>query len=322
MRPFLYTCLLLFVCCGTATAQDIDRNAFSETQKLVGKLGPMQDSSLKSIVNSITSRCNSEACIAYAIYLWTAQHIARDCRHPEKQNNAASYVLRTREAGSEGFANLIAEMCKLVHIPCEVVDGLVKVDAEDIGHVDKDANLGFWNMITVSGKRYALDASLGAGECSGRHFQKEMTDGWFMTNRRLFSISHFTTDKNFQLLDEPIDRSEFIAAPIVKAVANIIALVPPPGTRGILRGRAEDTIRLSFNVMPAANVERIGSAAIVVDGGKPIPIPFAKGASVLTVAIPFPEEGRYPLRLLINNYPAFDFQVQASAAPKNKTIRH
>lgn len=322
MRQFLFSFLLCSLFSVNVRAQDINRDAFQETLKLVDSLGAMRDSSLKSIVNAVTVHCGSEACSMYAMYMWVVKNITRDCKHPQRQNNTASYVLANREANSEGFANLIAEMCKLVHIPCEVVNGLAKQDVEDIGHVDNEANLAYWNTVVIGKKRYLLDASLGGGDCQGKRLNKQLTDAWFLSNRRLFALSHFPHDKQNQLLDTPVERSEFVAAPIVKPIANVIALVPPSGTRGLLRGRAEDTIKITFSVVPTSNIERIGSASISADGNKPTPALLVKGSSTVTVGIPLPKEGEYPLLLLMDNYPAFYFQVKASAAPKKRAAQH
>src|SRR5689334_3456711 len=106
-RPLYLICLLIVL--GTSTrAQDINRDMLVETNTLVTKLGPMQDSTLKGIVGAITSQCQNEACVMYAIYMWTAHFIDRDCtgdRHAAKENNSASYVLHKREATTVGFAN-------------------------------------------------------------------------------------------------------------------------------------------------------------------------------------------------------------------------
>jgi hypothetical protein len=312
---------LLFALSTPLSAQDVDRDAFIETAKLVSTLGAMPDSSLKGIVGAVTSACNTEACSLYGIYMWAAQNIALECprsKHPEKQNNSASYVLQNREANSIGFANLIAEMCKLKFIKCDVIEGLSKVDADDIGHVDNEANAAAWNIVLISKRRYVLDASWGAGYCDGKHFVKQLTDAWFLGNRRLFALSHFPKDKRSQLLDTTIERSEFVTAPIIGPMAGLIGLLPTAGMRGTLRGRAGDTLRISFEALPILDVRRISGAAVSLNERR-IPVSISKRDNMLEFAIPLPEEGAYSMTLLINSAPAFGFQVQAAEARKKRS---
>jgi hypothetical protein len=121
-----------------------------------------------------------------------------------------------------------------------------------------------------------------------------------------------------QVLDTVVERQEFVSAPIIGAIAGIIPVIPTTGMKGVLRGRHGDTLQLAFNLLPGISEGRIGTVAVATEGGKPLMVPFAKDNGMLRVGVPLPQEGKYPLALLINNSPAFTFQVQASEAMKRK----
>src|SRR4051794_38850539 len=98
-NAWLWLILFLLPFSAVCSAQDIDRLAFYKTDLLVSALGPMRDSSLKSIIRSITPLCRDQACLIRAIYMWVAKYITYDCaggRHPRQVNSSVSYVFATR----------------------------------------------------------------------------------------------------------------------------------------------------------------------------------------------------------------------------------
>jgi len=294
------------------SAQDVDREAFQDTDSLVSALGPMQDSSLKRIVRSTTALCRDQACLVRAIYKWIINNIEYDCLmagRPERVNNSASNVLATRKGTSLGYANLVAEMCRIAGLSCSVVTGLAKWDSEHIGRVDNKTNSHSWNVVQARNRWFVLDASHGAGFCEGRDFVSQQTDAWFLTNRKLFALCHFPHDKRLQLLDTPIERAAFIAAPVIGPTASVFGIFPMQGQRGILRGRQDSSLLVSFVVRPIRMMERIISVSVIAAGILK-EIPFSKTEDILTVIIPFPKEGKYPVTLLVNNGNVMSFRAE------------
>jgi len=277
----------------------------------------MPDSTLKSIVRSITPLCHDNACILRAIYMWVSKNISLDCGTARKANNSASYVLQERVATSMGFANLVSEMCRISNIRCEVVTGVAKWEAGHIGHVDDNDNRHTWNVVRVKDRWYVLDAAWGAGYCSGKEFIAEMTDAWFLTNRNLFALCHYPDEKRWQLLDTPVQRPIFLASPVIGPIASILGIFPVAGQRGILRGRADSSVQLLFVVKPQYMAERIADVAVLIKGTT-TPVPWAVNGNILSVKIPFPEKGKYPVRLLVNKTHAMTFRAEVSERVRRK----
>lgn len=301
---------------GRGFAQTIDRNAFGRTDSIALSLGPMHDSSLGGIVKALTRHATSEAMKLRAIYMWTAKNIALDCvhaKHPDKTNNTASYAFRNRAATSEGFAGLIGEMCRMCYLRCETVRGIAKRTPQDIGDVESE-NAAAWNVVELSGRRYVLDASAGAGSCDGRTFSPQLTDAWFLMQRRLFVLCRYPHDKRMQLLDTPLARPQFIYAPVVYAPASIIGIFPQAGQRGVIKVRAGDSVVLSFSL--SANQQAIRASILTEDGRRSVS--FSQQADLMTVNIPLAKPGTYPVYLQVETDralklgPAFGYTAQVS----------
>lgn len=306
-------------------AQTLDRLSFRTTDSLVMARGSMADSSLRSIVRHITPLCQSQACQLRAIYMWVSKNISYDCagsRHPEQVNNSASYVLANRTAVSKGYAVLVAEMCRIAGITCEVVSGVARRDPDDIGRVDNKKQAASWNVARAGDRWFVIDAAWGAGYCDRREFVPELTDAWFLTNRKLFALCHYPANKRWQLLDTPIERSAFAQAPVIGPVSSIIGLLPAGGQRGLLRGRQDSSVRIALTLKAAEEVLTM----LVVSDGITTPVQFDRAGDQLSVTIPYPKSGKYPIGLLINTTsisnggPAFIFRAEVTAKAK-RTVR-
>jgi len=310
---FLILTLSAFCKAQTLAAQDVNRDSYFATDSLVLALGPMKDSSLKRIVQASTALCRDQVCLVRAIYLWVTDNIEYDCSaagRPSRVNNSASHVLAARKSSSLGYANLVAEMCRIAGLKCQVASGLVKWNSDHIGDIDDGENLRSWNIVEAANRLFVLDAALGAGFCEGRDFVSELTDAWYLTNRKLFALNHFPDDKRWQLLDSPVKRSVFAAAPVIGPAAAIYGIFPMPGQSGTLRGRQDSALQVSFRVQPREMMERIQRTSVIVEGSLK-EIPFSKSADILNVVIPFPKAGKYPISLLVNNSNALTFRAEA-----------
>ncbi len=323
MKNFPSIVILLLIACGPlnkASAQTIDRNSFRSTDSLVGALGPMRDSTLAAIVKALTGKAANEAQKVRAIYMWVAKNIAYDCArrsHPERVNNTASYVLKSRIATSEGFAGMVSEMCRMCYLRCETVRGVARWEPHQIGDPGNELPAA-WNVVQIGVRKYVIDAGAGAGDCEGKTFSPGLTDAWFLTQRRLFVLNHFPADKKMQLLDTPVERRAFFNAPVVYKLAPVMGLYTQPGQRGLLKGREGDSVQVMFQL--SGGQQAIG-AGILADGVKQ-QAGFRQEGDMVAVTIHFPKSGSYPIYLLldtdqsVNGGPAFGFMADVS--PRRK----
>ena len=309
MLPYLcFITSLLIVKANGVAAQKIKKEDYFPIDGFVYKSGAMETYSLQYIVDSITKTCTTELQATRAFYYWQATFVAFDTkkhRRPENSLDNASSALMERKAGSKGYAEMFKAMCDLKKIECTVVKGVLRQHADDIGAFDPDA-IHYWNIITIDNTQYLVDVSLGAGELDkkGKHFTKKYTDAWWLSNRRLFNLSHFPDNKNQQLLEVPMSKNEFAAAPIVAPAAIVAGVIPSKGTKGLIKGVADSSTALKFNL---AGYLRVASMEVRFDNEKPMPVLFDFDQYGFYVTMPNGPEGKHVADLYINQSIAFTF---------------
>jgi hypothetical protein len=308
-----------------AQAQKKDNVSFSKVDAYVASLGSMRDVYLKNIVDTLTHRQNDPKMImTRALYVWEARNIDYnvDGAHHAKQNNtSASAALNNRLATHEGYANLFKTMCDMARINCVIITGLAKFSPSNIGELGK-WNEHTWNAVEINGVWYPIDVTWGAGSTDRRfkEFKRSYTDAWFMPNKELFALSHFPKDKKWQLIDSPINKSNFTFAPIVGPSAMKNEIYPAEGVRGNFRGKSDTSKKLAFELEDAS---RIKSVSVSVKTTKRIPAKYTIENDMMYVDMPTPTSGTYDVSLFVNDTLAYIYQAavtKSKAKAKPKTI--
>jgi|GEM_PF-298711 Uncharacterized protein involved in cytokinesis, contains TGc (transglutaminase/protease-like) domain len=314
MKKVIYT-LLLAISCMQVHAQQLNRNNFGKVDEYVASLGPMNGYYLKNIVDTLTHRRTAKPeDMVRALYVWEAQNIEYNTNghhHPKQNNTTASYALNERKATHEGYANLFKAMCDMAQIKCVVIPGLAKTNSRDIGEVDPKKNAHTWNAVEIKGTWYLMDLTWGAGTTDRKvkFFTKEYTDAWFATNRELFALNHFPDDKKWQMLDTPINKSNFTFAPIVGTSAIVNEVYPAEGVRGNLRSKSDTTKRMVFEV---GNPELIKSVSAKVKSPKLVPVNYKIENNMMYVDMPTTWQGGYDVTLYVNDKMAYIYTAEVS----------
>jgi len=312
MKRLLF-CFLLLAPAFRGASQNIDKNQLAEKVGLfMKKVGPMEGSSVTNIIDSIKTGHFNEVETTYAIYYWITHYIGFDSKafhHRRQANTTASAALSTRAALSESYAALFKAMCDVARIECVIIDGYAKAHAEFIGNISDD-NKHSWNAVKIRNTWYYIDVTWGAGTVSKkfRDFEKNYTDAWFFTKRQLFLLTHYPDNKKWQLTDAPINRSAFANAPSVYVAAIVLQVFPSDDLRGRIRGKENDCKRIVLQMEVPENIKQ----AEVVAAGKRLPADLYKQGKTLSIDLPLPEDGKYPLLLYLNGTPAYGFMAEVS----------
>jgi hypothetical protein len=301
-------------------AQKVNRNDFKKVDAYVASLGPMEGSFLKIIVDTLTHRQTIPRMDQVrAMYMWEANYIdynTKGRRHPKNFNPSPSEALANRMTTDEGYANLFKTMCDLAHIDSKVIEGMAKTDPRNIGgKLSNKWNKHFWNAVNIDGTWYLLDVAWSAGKTDRkfRFYTKSFTDAWFLTDRELFAMSHYPNDKKWQLLDTPINKSVFSGAPIVGTSAIINEVYPVSGKRGNIRGKADTTKQLIFEV---GNPSLIKSVTVTGRTMDRIPAKYNIQDGLMYVDVPFKSEGDYPFNIYVNDVMAYTYKADVGKAKK------
>lgn len=201
---------------------------------------------LQTIVDSVSSTCNTELCRLRAIYRWMARYITLDApaaRNPERHNSAAWITLRDRAANSAGYAALFLEACNLARIRCTTVCGTAKAfpGTGDEPHC--------WNQVQLKDQTYYIDVAWSAGitDRDYRNFDARwFDDAWFMTNKHLFNLSHYPTDKQLQELARPVTKQLYRQSTAIRPGAEIYEVFPFSEQRVSITGLQHRCLRLQY----------------------------------------------------------------------------
>lgn len=193
---------------------------------------------------------------------------------PAKQD--VTTVIKTGKAASEGIAKLFIEICKSIHINCQLVTGLVKRKGYKQGDSLRRHN---WVMIKVSGKSYLIDPCLFMGEQAPENEdsqpEKQFHPYYFLTPPELLIDSHRPDEDEFQLLSKPVPVKSFILKPLAdvesfyyEAFKNKIELISHPFQEFECKD-SEVNIKFNLeNLIPSADVEFKGKPYVVKEDDK------------------------------------------------------
>lgn len=299
-----------------AKAGKIRKEDYLFIDNLVSKAGKMEGYSLQFITDSISASCKDELQITRAFYRWCFLNLEFDLkrlRHPDKYPDNASSALMERRAASKGYAEIFKSMCDLKRIECRVVRGLLRLHRKDIGVLNKEA-VHYWNIVRIDHTDYLVDPSLCGGIWNDkrRFVDRVWTDAWWLTNRRLFSFTHFPDKPEDQLMEIPLKLNDFKNAPIPTAIAIVIGLMPRE-RRGTVKAFADSTLPLQFQF---AGPVSVGEVTASFDGAPREPVAADIDDLGCYLTIPFHRKGEGYLEIYAG--PDLAFIYKAKVAPSRK----
>lgn len=310
MFRFLLTCLCGLLCLQSihSAAQKIRKEDYLYIDKLVQDYGPLKGSSMQYIVDSITRDCKTELQATRAFYRFLFLYVSFDLKRqyqPGKFPDNASSALMERKVGSAGFSAMFKAMCDLKKIECRVVRGVLRYRVKDIGRFDPES-IHYWNIVTINHTQFFIDPALGQGYFEERKFIREYTDAWWLTNRKLFSCTHFPDDKAMQLLEVPVTKTEFVQAPLAAAGAIVAGLVPTKTIKGTIRGSEDSVTKMKFTIAGHLDILNVQAS---FDGAPPVPVPFDLDQFGIYLFVPNGPAGKHTATIFIKNKLAFVFRT-------------
>jgi len=207
---------------------------------------------LPQLAYQLTSNLDTDVERFRAIYKWVCNNIANDYnlylknKHKRERfkndslklrnwndkfrKTLFSKLLKKKRTICTGYAYLVKELCNLVDLKCEIVQGYGRVSTTDIENLDLPNHS--WNAVNLDGKWYLCDPTWASGipNTETNRFTFQYNDGFFLANPKLFAVNHFPVDEKWWLLDEDIPSFEtFLASPIIygKAYEKLSSHIAP-----------------------------------------------------------------------------------------------
>lgn len=147
---------------------------------------------------------------ARAIYSWIAQSIDyQKVPEVEARTRQEYYERRVKQVFRVGrgvcmdYSLLYQRMAQAVGLDCAFIEGHAKTFN---GNWESHA----WNAVKINNQWLLLDATWGAGYRNDQgKFIREFQPGHFFVEPRIFLLTHYPEDSQWQLIDQPISAADF-----------------------------------------------------------------------------------------------------------------
>ncbi len=168
-----------------------------------------------------------------------------------------SYILKTKTAVCEGYANLFKALCNALGMSCEKVHGYARGVGYSNGSRENTNNSNHaWNIVKVSGSWYLVDCCWDSGSMDGRIFKQQYETTWLFARPEYFVCTHYPTDSAVcQLMPRQITSQGFLSLaafrPNLADVADLISYPKKENRIGkccVISYRLKNGGSLSFNV--------------------------------------------------------------------------
>jgi hypothetical protein len=150
---------------------------------------------------------------AYMIYRWEAENIAYDCYnyyHDSRNLDYSEDGAYTKGKGvCNSYSKLFESFGKYLGLDVAFIVGYAKGASYVQGKIPQKTNHA-WNAVKIGNSYYLLDATWGAGSCSGDKYTPKLRDSYFCSNPYGFIRSHLPPEQKWQLISPTITIQEFV----------------------------------------------------------------------------------------------------------------
>ncbi|MFD1139761.1 transglutaminase domain-containing protein [Larkinella insperata] len=200
------------------------------------------------------------------IYAWMVSHIRYDMAAVNNRGSQRYYseleyanrVLRQRKGLCTGYSLLFKYLLKRAGVEAITIRGYARTEDREAGNPVKMIDHE-WNAVNIEDEWFLLDlawAVTTASEGEGSN------DFYFLTPPELFVSQHFPTDPRWQLLGQPLTKSEFDRFPKLYDPYFQLGFSPNFPREGQLRvqGTAQLTLQNEQSVEYLCTISRFGQS--------------------------------------------------------------
>jgi hypothetical protein len=154
------------------------------------------------------------------IHDWVALNISYDAQQyfsaEITKEQTSSEVFKTKLAVCEGYSNLFSQMCTYAGIKSTKISGYARGAGFSISGVEQINSNHAWNAVFLDDNWYLVDSTWDAGYLNGRHFEQEYETSYLFLEPENMIYTHYPEMKMWQLLEHPIEDSEFLDSPYLR----------------------------------------------------------------------------------------------------------
>ncbi|KAF9094012.1 hypothetical protein BGX23_002637 [Mortierella sp. AD031] len=200
---------------------EVDNIDFSREDNHARACPNGEAATIASLSHYLTSPCSgSKISQLRTIFTWIANNVAYDVpafMSGRYGDQSPEYVLRSRKAVCEGYANLFIALAEPAGLQVQKVIGVARGVDVQIGD-DRLGSPHAWNAVRIHGEYLLIDSTWGAGVCdlSTRSFKKLFRPFFFLLRPNRLIYTHWPNKPEQQFLDPPIHENVFRTLPAVK----------------------------------------------------------------------------------------------------------
>jgi len=291
MRLFVMLSLAIAV-----SALGLRADSFEEIDKHALKAPAAAEQDVETLASYLCKPCRDDKERARAIFRWVTSRVSYDVSgylKGEYGDLSASGVLKSRSAVCSGYANLFQELSKQAGLEPVTIQGYGKGIGYSPGQSIQGPTNHSWNAVKIEDYYYLVDCCWGAGYINGQSFIQKFVPFYFLTSPKDFIYSHFPEDESWQLLENPVSKTEFEQLPFLKPgffnaglglTSNISAVIQTDSQLNLAFSAPDDALLLA-NLLQ--NDRNLDENLVSVQ----------KSSGMFKIHARFPGPGSYILRL-------------------------
>ncbi|MDB5191588.1 MAG: hypothetical protein JWQ96_1151, partial [Segetibacter sp.] len=164
--------------------------------------------STDGISSYVKRNFSSDSARVRALFVWVANNINYDGERLRLKNQqerpTLNDVLKTRKAVCQGYAELMAALCRECNIKAMLVPGYTKLfdgSIDDLSHA--------WVAAEVDNKWYLFDPTWAAGSVKDFQFTRNFSNRYYKLTPEEMVKDHMPFDPMYQFLNYPLSYDEF-----------------------------------------------------------------------------------------------------------------
>ena len=222
---------------------------YAKAKSIVGdtNLNSLRQYNAQGYINSVARQINSyssapfvRAKMAHDVTALLLSYDAANYWAGTVPQQDIEYVLRTRKAVCEGYANVYKALCDAIGISCQKVHGYARgVGYSNGEYEDLTKSNHAWNIVKLEGAWYLVDCTWDSGHMDGRVSVQDYNTTWLFAKPEYFICTHFPTDDaTQQLMARQVSTTAFRSLPNFRPNINdVAALLTFPKKENYINGQ-------------------------------------------------------------------------------------
>jgi len=287
------------------------------------------EASVESLASYLVAPARNEREKARSIFRWVTENIDYDVLGfftGSFDDTSSKDVLKSRKSVCSGYSDIFSSLARSAGLEVARIAGYGKAYGYLPGENLSGPSNHAWNAVKINGSWYLIDCTWGAGYIDGnKKYVRKFDDYYFMTPQSEFIYGHFPEDSRWQLLEQPLSKSEFEKQAFLKPEFFKYGLKLGDHLEGTIR--ADNGVNISIfapkDVRLMAGMERIGKKVSAKLGDYVLA---ERNGNRYDIFAQFPKTGKYILRAYVKQkdepgeyHGAVEYLIDAAVANNKST---